>query len=136
MVNLSSWESRDYGVYKGASVPSDSQAKNEYTWFWLNKSTDPNDKILGIIDGENLNRWADQPRGKAGVVWSVKLTERYRFDMDRYFQGGDCGRNRRQQNMHFLSGFISVSIASGNTSSYNYDDYTSTGCDSDPDDHY
>jgi len=124
-------------VYKGDAVPATDEAKIEQMWFWLNKSSDPNDPRLGIVDVENFNRPADEPKGKGGVIWSAKLTERPRFEMDRYFVGGDRQRARMGQaaTISFRSGFMSISISQNNTNGYNSSNYN-TQYDSDDDEKY
>lgn len=88
VVMLGSWGSRDYGIYKGSSVPDSKEDKTEKMWMWFNKENDANDPRLGVVDLENFDRPAEEPKGKGKTIWSAKFAERPRYEMDRYFQGG------------------------------------------------
>lgn len=79
--------SRDYAVYQGDKVPADKMDKENEMWIWLNKSDNPEKPGTGVIDLENFHRPPEEPLGKGGVIWSARIVERPRYEMERYVQG-------------------------------------------------
>jgi len=106
--------SRDFGIYKGDTIPDSKEDKTEKMWMWFNKENDVNDPRLGVVDLENFDRPAEEPKGKGKTIWSAKFAERPRYEMDRYFQGGQ----RRAEGRFFGFGIFA------------------SGYESDDDDHY
>lgn len=127
--------SRDYGVYKGATVPSKKEDKQENMWLWFNKSDDENRRGCGIVDLENFVRPADQPMGKGGVIWSAKITERPRYQMERYVSGSYTWPNQ-VANSTIIIVINGQSVGPNQRTRFMGHGQFANGYDSDPDDHY